>query len=63
MCIINQTEVTDMKEYTVPVLDELSLDAEDIITASGDQTSGIVSNDDKAGAQGIGYLSWNGAWN
>jgi hypothetical protein len=52
-----------MKKYIVPTLDELSFDAEDMITASGDQTSGIVSNDDKAGAQGIDYQSWNGAWN
>ena len=52
-----------MKKYTIPTLEEFSFETHDMITVSGDQTSAIVSNDDKAGAQGIDYQSWNDSWN
>lgn len=52
-----------MKKYTVPTLDEFSFEAKDMITASGDQISGIVSNEDKTGAQTIDYQQWNSDWN
>lgn len=51
-----------MKKYQTPSLEELSLMAEDMITASGDTLNGIVAPEDQSGASGTQETVWKDAW-
>ena len=50
-----------MKQYQTPCLEELSLQAEDLITASG-VISGIVAPEDQAGASDTQETTWKDNW-
>lgn len=52
-----------MKKYIKPELESLDLLTEDVITASGDPYDGIVTEEDKDGANSIHYNKWNTNWN
>ena len=51
-----------MKKYQAPILEELSLETEDMITASSEVLNGIVAPDDRSGAQSIQSTDWNSSW-
>ena len=51
-----------MKKYETPIMEEILLEAEDVILASG-ILNGIVSSGDQSGSSETQESSWNDAWN
>ena len=49
-----------MKKYQTPMIEEVLLEAADMILASGDQ---IVSVDDQSQANQIVETTWDDSWN
>ena len=52
-----------MREYQTPVMEKILFETEDIILASGDAVSGIVSSVDRFDAAETLESLWNTAWN
>ena len=51
-----------MKKYTNPTLEELSVQTDNVITASASVNS-IVSESDRSNADEIHVSDWNDSWN
>ena len=52
-----------MNEYKTPTMKETLFCSQDVIAASGDALSGIVSDFDRSGAAEVQEASWNDNWN